>query len=188
LYFDNNKNKILELEYYRASPFSDGISVVSEYEGAKYGAIDIGGNYIIPPEYDSLGMFFDGYGRFWTDRKFGFINKNNEMIIPNIYELAKDYSEGCVPVKLNEKWGYVDENNKALIAFVFEDANSFSENVATVKENGLWGVIDHNGEYIISPQYPYLSRCFNGLIMVSDENNNFLYYINLNGEIIKPKL
>jgi len=195
IYMNDNGEVVLQLtdkDFYLVWPGNGGLSnVAKDAAPGSWGCIDITGDYIIKPQYSGLGYFCDGLAWFRNvggrDSKFGFINKENEIVIPEMYEAPGDFSEGIAPVKLNGKWGYINGKNEIVIEFKFDDAKSFSESVAAVNENGLWGVIDHTGEYVIPPQYPNLSNSYNGLFMVQKNLFDFDYYVNLNGEIIKPK-
>ena len=194
IYMNENGETVLELtdkDYYQVWPVNGGFSIVTKGDGMYCGCIDITGDYVIQPQYGAMGGFRDGFAWFTSvsdsESRYGYINKNNEIVIPEMYELPGQFSQGVTPVKLNGKWGYINENNEIIITFMFEEAKSFSENVAVVKENGLWGVINHMGEYVLLPQYPNLSDSYNGLFMVQKNIYDFHYYVNINGEIIKPK-
>ena len=200
----------LEIAYY--GDFCEGLAYeCKDYPTGKYCFINREGVVEIDAVYDHALSFSEGYAAVQMDGKWGYINKEGETMIPFQFDGAGSFSEGIAVVKIENNLGYISKEGEMITPFSFENARGFKEGVAAVRENGLWGFIDHSGEFVLSPQYPYASNCYNGLIMIlkiqDDEFNylyqdfpyldypdlgftdyKFLYYINLKGDIIEPIL
>lgn len=170
--------------------FSEGVAVVSKSVlDLGYHLINKKGERVFTQDYLDLGDFSEGLAYFDNEEgEAGFIDKNGNEWIAGKYESTSSFSQGVAPVKRNGKWGFINKQDQVVIPFQFEYALSFSEDVAAVQVNGLWGFIDQTGKYIIQPQFKDVASRHNGLIMVRGEKSNFLYYIDLQGNIIKPKI
>lgn len=186
---DIDGKNVLNIDLYRINGLSEGLASVIREEGDNWTEfIDLKGN----TKFIFNGVaecFSEGYAVVFTrNDKYGFIDKQGKIAIDTTYEEARNFREKVAPVKMNDKWGFINYDETIAIPFMYEDAYSFYEGVAAVKEDGLWGFINHDGEYVLLPQYFNVESCYNGLIMIKDQENNFLYYVDLDGKVIKPKI
>lgn len=173
-----------------ASPFCEKLALRETGDLTNY--IDKKGNSIIGP-YDGGSSFCEGLAAVYSymgDEVFkaGYINTKGEMVIAQKFDHAGDFSDGLAPVCIKDKWGFIDKQGKYQIVLTYQDARPFSEGIAAVKQNGKWGFIDKDNKFVIEPQYKNVDDCINGLIMVKDSKDRFLYYIDKNNKKIKPRI
>jgi WG containing repeat len=92
VYFDRRRGKILKLpgKVQRISNFSEGLARVSK-NGKKYGFINEGGEWVIPPRFDTSKEHFPY--RFSTE----------------------DFNGGVAGVSVGEKYGLIDRQGKFII-------------------------------------------------------------------------
>lgn len=69
--------------------------------------------------------------------------------------------------KLSYKWGYADDSGDIIIPFMFDMAHPFSNDSAVVEKDGKVGLIDKDGQYLLPPEYDYISgmRYRDGIIV-----------------------
>ena len=136
--------------------YSDGFAPAKS--GGKWGVIDIGADWLIPPEYDEL--ITDDLGRCYArGAVFAKLSGTVYLIISGErqnegYEDARPFSdEGFAAVKRGGKWGFIDISGKLIIDFIFDDALSFGQHLAAVKKDDLWGYIGMYGTMAIEPVF-----------------------------------
>ena len=117
----NKNNTTLEKSFeriYDETPiFKQGIAIVRSY--GKFGAIMVGGKEIVPPIYDGLSEFKDGYAiAKWNDEE-RVVNLSGQICV------SKDDKKIFLPEEYD--WGY-----------------DFVENVCVVVKNDKYGIIDHD--------------------------------------------
>lgn len=80
IYFDENGNKVFELNSKYAGDFSEDLATVKEND--KYGFINKTGKNVIDFKYSRASDFSDGLALVYTDDKnFEFINSNGKTIL-----------------------------------------------------------------------------------------------------------
>lgn len=105
------------LAYDESPVFKQGIAIVRKY--GKFGAVMVGGKEIVPPIYDDLSEFKDGYAvAKWNNEErvinlsgqIRVLKGNKEIFLPEEYDWGFDFIEDiCVVVK-NDKYGIIDFN------------------------------------------------------------------------------
>lgn len=105
------------LAYDESPVFKQGIAIVRRY--GKFGAVMVGGKEIVPPIYDALSEFKDGYAvAKWNNEErvvnlsgqIRVLKGNKEIFLPEEYDWGFDFIEDiCVVVK-NGKYGIIDFN------------------------------------------------------------------------------
>lgn len=163
-----------------------------------YGYIDKKGSTVIIPDYYEAEPFSEGLALVCKsiESEYEFINEKDEVAIPHTQNFSWNgsFSEGLAPVWVAKgKCGFADKNGKIKIPAIYQQARSFSDGLAAVMQNGKWGFIDKNNKWVIKPQYDNVDDCVNGLIIVRSNPEipnigKFLYYIDKNNNIIKPKI
>jgi len=142
--------------------------------GGGWGVVDLGLQWLIPPEYDAVIM--DELGRCYAQGVvFARIGNEVFMFIDGqrtgaIFEDARPFSDdGYAAVKRNGKWGFVDANGVEVIGFVFDDALSFGQHLAAVRIGEYWGYISRYGHVVIAPSFPEAKSFSNGSAPVRTE-------------------
>ena len=124
----------------------------------KWGVIDTGSTWVIPPEFDRVIM--DELDRAFAQNAV-FVQKGNSVMLyvngeqtGEVFEDAKPFgNEGYAAVKRNGEWGFVNTGGEIMIPFRYEDALSFGQHLAAVKIGEFWGFINLRGQTVIEPEY-----------------------------------
>jgi len=167
---DNRLPLIIDGRWYRATgEFEMGIADfemvgmhsegnAAAKQGGRWGVIDGGANWIIPPEHD--GIIKDELGRAFGQGAVFVRNGSSVTLLVNgervgsAFEDARPFGrEGYAAVKSDGRWGFINTAGEVVIDFRFEDALSFGQHMAAVKINGLWGYISLLGNEAIEPQF-----------------------------------
>ncbi|HYG15969.1 MAG TPA: WG repeat-containing protein [Bacteroidia bacterium] len=114
--------------------------------GNKYGLMDSSGNEILPPVYDYINFYSNGWFTVVLNGKHGVVDSANKIIIPFIYDFIYHYENGMCMFELNKKFGYFDLTGKVKVEPKYTFATNFENGLAYVRyENGAGGFMDKNG-------------------------------------------
>jgi len=168
----NGDFQVGNAEFEQLGTYSGGYAAAKI--GGRWGVIDRGTNWLVPPEYD--GVIMDGLGRSYAQGAI-FVVSGDEVFmifdgqkIGGPYEDARPFSrEGYAAAKRNGKWGFIDTNGVEVIGFVFDDALSFGQHLAAVKVGESWGYISRYGQIVIEPQFAAARSFSNGSAPVLTE-------------------
>jgi hypothetical protein len=135
---------VLSTVFEEAYPFRNGLASVKQ--SGQWGAINLQGDFVIPPAYGGPLIFSEGLAQFSTGDpkdgdKRGLISATGEVIVKPRYRSISNFSGGLACVYDGKLYGYIDRDGNQVIPPFFEDARGFSEGVAAVKLNGAWGYI-----------------------------------------------
>ncbi len=139
---------------YAVNMFNDGL--VPYRSGEKYGYLDMNGDSVINPQFDSVSDFSEGLAcvgiKSGDDIKYGYIDTSGNYIIDTQYDSAYDFIDG----------------------------------IAFVATGDYWGVIDREGKYIINPQYTdsQIEYVGNGMFLILDSSGDYANLTDLNGNKI----
>lgn len=90
--------------------------------------------------------------------KYGYINENGEIVIPLKFDYANNFCGGLALVKVNCK--------QMPFCGKYTSGKTF---INTMKSGGQCGVINTRGEYVVKPQYDYLSSFNRGIAVFEIE-------------------
>ncbi len=152
-------------KYAAAADFSEGLSPIGD-DYNLYGYVDKTGDYVIPPQFDAAGSFYEGLAAVLTHEKVGFIDKKGRFVIKPQFDYTLSFKEGLAAVKVDTLWGFIDKTGTYIIKPRFEDAGSFTEGQAVVELRGKWGIINKAGEFIIKPSFSSIGELSEGLYSV----------------------
>ncbi|MEM7101904.1 MAG: WG repeat-containing protein [Bacteroidota bacterium] len=185
---DGNGKVVLEVKYHKLLHVEEGLFIFQDKTEKKYGLVEVGKGEIVPPKYDEIKSFSNGYARVFTKLGFnydwGLIDKSGKEIIPLGEESMLDYAEGLVPVKKDNKWGFMDLESNWMIDPIFSFVSPFKNGFAPAKFNDLWGYIDKNGEWTIKPQFADAQSFNNGLAVVKKKHSKAEYLIDRKGKLL----
>lgn len=161
------------LDYDESPVFKQGIAIVRRY--GTFGAVMVGGKEIVPPIYDDLSEFKDGYAVAKWNNEERVINlsgqirvfkDNKEIFLPEEYDWGFDFIEDiCVVVK-NDKYGIVNDKFELIIPCEYEYIEALSDVLFKFREGGKWGIIDKSGKLIARAEYVNLTYETESLLMV----------------------
>lgn len=109
----------------------------------------------------------DSLAVFCSENKRGYYNMyTGQIAVPAQYRRAWIFSEGLAGVQKDGNIGFIDRTGRVVIdfkypyhgnplsSFIYEDGHCV---VADTAGTGLVGVIDKNGNWLIKPEYDYIS-------------------------------
>ncbi len=179
------------IEFYDSIPpintSSSEYHVFPATKDGKLGWMNVLGDWVVPPIYDSLGNYFLWeYGMLVLkkDEKFGVINYNNEVIIPFEYDFAPSINpNGVITIDRRNEDGYLETayfSKKGKLTRDFgrsiEFRNGFA--VTTSNEKRIGSYPRHNSEYwseIFTSDFALINTNFDTLLHV--KNTPFLLEI-----------
>ena len=133
-----------------------GEGCVIDLEGAKYGVIDKRGEFLVSPEYESLGTYGDSLYSFWRGPNGGIVDASGRIVteLENCYEKIH-FRNGFAVAEWGEdsKVGYLGPDGKVLVEPKFEFGYEFECSRALVRVDGMYGFIDTSINYIVEPIY-----------------------------------
>lgn len=160
----------------------------------------MGQTTIIPPTYEKVRGFSDGFAAVCKSGKWGYINlRGDEVIVPQYAEVG-DFHEDLAAVCVDERWGFIDKKNTFVISPKYYAAHPFSCGLAAVAiekascgedvysysgaNKDSWVYIDKKGNIPSKKKYLYAYSYNNGYACVygSINFNKELYYIDKNGQ------
>ena len=120
----------------------------------KYGFIDNDCNEIIPPIYDEVAEFYEGFLCVTENWKKGVIDIDNKVIIPFIYDEITHFGGVLFYVKKDGYWGVVDTLNQVIVPLKYEEVSFFDTcGLLLVVRNEKYGFVDIQGTEIIACKY-----------------------------------
>ena len=163
-FVDRNGTVVINPQFARALPFSDGRARIWQNEDV--GFIDRTGRIVINPQFSAVGNFNEGKAPFFDGRQWGFINTAGAFVINPQFDAAGQFSERLAPIRQGRSFGFVDRNGRLLINPQFDNASSFSGGLAAVQVSNQWGFINTDGRYEINPQFEEAGDFHNGVALV----------------------
>lgn len=144
-------------KYDHVGEFYQGVAIV--VKDNLYGAVLMGGYEIVPPTYDYITSFKDGYAQAIHKGEYKILNlsgkecvKYNDgyIPIPSKYDYVRDFSGGYACVRLGDKWGAIDTEGNEIFAPQFYYLSDFVGGVAKFKKENdsvcnSWGYVHVSG-------------------------------------------
>ena len=165
-YIDKTGKPITELNFDKASDFSDGMAQV-ELKG-KWGYIDQSGRIAISPQYDETRAFHENLAGVKVNGLWGFVDKTGRLVIPSQFEYVSDFSDGLAAVGRRGENFYIDRSGKVLLSPTFKNLGSFRDGLATFRVESKAGVLNKSGMIVLEPQFDSIEILSGGIIRVED--------------------
>ena len=183
-YIDRSGKVIVNYQYDRASPFSEGLAFVSGT--GRSGYIDCTGRLRLCRCEDG-GPFSEALARVKIGKKWGYVNKAGTVVIRPRFDEAGEFGEGLAPVKSNFQWRYIDGTGKVAVQPKqggISWADTFSEGLARVKFElfSQWNFLDREGKPAFSRTFDGAGRFAEGLAPV--KVGNLWGYIDSSGKFV----
>lgn len=127
---------------------AEGISYAGEncFEGAKNnkkGLLSSSGKWLIPAEYDGIGIVQQGMVSVLRNNKFGMWNLNLRK------EIKPDYERNLTPLNENlliafrqSRTGLIGWDNKPVLPFEYDEIIPFTDTLLLVRKNFQWMILD----------------------------------------------
>lgn len=159
--------------------------------GIKWGCINTAREYVIPPIFDNIFGFRNGYSVFEKSRKCGIIDLFGNIVVDADFDAIDCPDDsGVSPALVGTKWGYYDLLLKEwVIPPSFDFALRFGNGRAFVgigdnNNNWKYGIIDRRGHFIVEPKWDDVmpSGFGDSVPWVADKSNK--YVIDFNGNYL----
>ncbi|KAK3582429.1 hypothetical protein CHS0354_023975 [Potamilus streckersoni] len=174
---DTTGRFLCEKYYDFIEPFENGYARVwlKHWAMGKVGFININGDFVIPPQYDETGSFYDGAARVKVDKKWGYIDKSGLPLTKAKYDVARDFKEEAAAVLISNNWKFINKDGVEFPENLeLNYVRDFSEGYAAVKFGSNWGYIDKLGAVAISPIYKDALDFSNGRALVRKQNGKLI--------------
>lgn len=126
-----------------------GFIIISKFN--KYGVMDTKFNIIIPPKFDYLGEFQNGFYRFKENKKWGYLDQKGNIAISPIYDVVYSFNDNLAYVEREKKSLIIDKYGKEFNFPDLEFKTNFENGINKVSKNKKFGLIDINNNWIIPP-------------------------------------
>jgi len=155
--------------------FIQEVAIVKK--NGKYGAIMVGGKEILPPVYDMLTEFKDGFATATSNGEERLVNMSgqiqvlkggNAVFLPEAFEWGFDYTGKFFVVKKGGKYGVIDINYETLIDFIYDSYYGFHNGCVIFGNTKREVVYDGNSQ----KRFYIENTIDNDTYVVSDPNNN----------------
>lgn len=190
-YVDRNGNFVVEAVYDGATPYSDGLGLVSEWNEGKlrheYIFIDKNGNETLElsREFFEVYPFSDGMAAF-TDvsskDEWGFLNLSGEEVIKphKDFEQVRHFRSGIAPFFDGDDWGLINKKGETVLRTKFDQSlTQFYNGRAPYIDDSEYGFIDIDGELVIEPRFSSALPFFSSTTVV---NYRDYYFIDSDGD------
>ena len=105
------------------------------------GFLSLDGSWIIPPTYEDVRLFHEGYAAVKKGGKWGFVDVAGHERVGNRYDDVGDFHEGLAPVKSADTWGVIDLTGTVVAPMQFQELRRFQERSSggkTKREMGIY--------------------------------------------------
>jgi hypothetical protein len=187
-YIDKTGRIAIDVEGEAGDHFSEGLARIrvtdsSAPYGGKWGFINKSGEWVIQPQFQGAGNFFEGLASFIVKDedggiRWGYIDRRGKVVIPAKYDQAYDFHEGIAMARIGDiknnrfrfhepGWRYIDKIGEFLDDTTkFLAYAGFSEGLAAVYSNHKYGFINKNMEIVILPEFTHVGGFMRNTRMV----------------------
>lgn len=104
----------------------------------KYGLMNLGGKELIPPQFEDVSEFSDGFFRIREKGKYGYASRIGKVYIKPQYEEASLFNDGQAIVKKDGKYGVIDVRGQYVMPLKYShiDRNPESRFYAVEEKGG----------------------------------------------------
>lgn len=165
--------------------------------GAKVGFIDSHGREVIPERFGNAGdmaYFQDGLAPvFEAGVGSGYIDPSGKFVIgpTQVWAWGRPFREGVAGVLIwgknggSNRAGWIDRSGKIIFSGMGAEGTHFSDGLMSMpKDKGKWGFVDKNFQFVIQPQFDYVSEFSEGRAGVTI--NRKAGFIDRSGKVVIP--
>ncbi|TDY05776.1 WG repeat-containing protein [Meridianimaribacter flavus] len=199
-YINRKGELIIASQYAKTHPFNEGYAVVEPIFGERI-IIDQSANVILDPvsvykknayqiskgetvnldERVNSGTITMYVHRYNHPTRSTLVNMNGNFLFSLKPSIIHEMSEGLIRAQSNSNGstGYLNKKGKTVIPFDYLSGTDFNNGHAKVKDKNtkMYGIIDLNGNYVVPPEYTYISDDYykSDYIFARKPNSNFGY-------------
>lgn len=151
----NLDSELVDIVFY---PFSDSLGIM--------GYSDTSGKWLIEPEYDDTGFFYDGLAAVEKEGKIGLINKKNEKVSDFVFDDIETDTELYI-VTSGDYLGIINRNGDFVFDTVFQDISILAEGYICAQKDSLYAFYDRKGAQMTAEKFDFVLNFKEGLCPVS---------------------
>ena len=159
-YRDLENKMVIDFQFDRAKPFSEGMAAVKKDK--KWGFINQEGIFTINPLYEQAENFVGELAAVRKDKAWGLINKEGTVVADFQYKKIDSIGNGLIPVRMRREWGFLDAQGRVVAKCQYEEIDDPSEGMVPVKLNKKWGCLDELGRLAVECQYEEIEAFSDG--------------------------
>lgn len=165
--------------------FYEGLMTVEKNE--KWGAVNTKGEWVIEPQYDSMGWFENGVCKAKVGDYYGYVDTTGAWVTePQFIENYDDFSEDLVGAETDTQAGYIDNQGNwkiVLPQYEWVILGEFNQGVAAVGTDKGYGIMGKDGRWVLEPCYEHIGwfRCGVAPVETVWKSHGF---INTEGQLI----
>ncbi len=183
LYIDSLGQELKSISSKRVYEFNDGVAFYRDATNL-VGLINNKQEVVLPPTYDVIRPFKDGYAKVAKNKKWGVIdNQGKEVIAPN-YDDIGDFNVGLVWAKKQNNWFLVSGQKEIALPGISKIDHIENADFILVQQGNKVGFIDSDGKWLIPATYDDARNFQEGLAPV--KLNGKWGYIDTTGKMIIP--
>jgi len=153
-------------------------------ESGLEGCIDGSGRWIIPPSFEHLEPFSEGYAAAMSGGKAGFINRKGEKVIPFQFAEVASFKKGFAAAKNEQGWGLLNHGGAWIIQPQYEEMEHNGDSMILVSQSESYFFIDYKGKPLWTRTYAQLSGFKEGLCLAEDSGK--YGYLRPDGTVAVP--
>lgn len=187
-YINKEGKLIIPFKFSKAYEFNDfGVAIVEENN--KFGIIDINGEYIINPQFDSISPYSEGRAIYIEKSKMGVLDEKGNKLIEAIYDYIGNYNNGYAVVGIKRdsayRYGYLDLYANEILEVKYLSANDFNDGFGLIKiKDREFALVDFQGKIGNTYNFEYVGSYGEELMVFSILLGGPYGYINRDGEIV----
>jgi hypothetical protein len=102
-------NRVLILILFFGHAFSEAqVHLIPYRLGDNWGFADTSLSIVIPPKYEAVGEFHEGFAWVKLHVKYGYINTKGEVVVEAKYDEVRDFNSQRARVRCDSVWFYID--------------------------------------------------------------------------------
>lgn len=135
--FDLRGRKLFSAVFDGIEYAGQGIFVVSRRE--KKGLLSLGGETLLPSEYDAIGSVNEQVVSLLKNKKFGAYHIHHKRLIKPQYDRnVLPYTANLISTFKNGYYGFLGWDNKPVSDFVFDEIKYWDDSTALVRKASYW--------------------------------------------------
>lgn len=175
----------IEPSFPRATDFCEGLAAALDVATRRYGLLDPGGRWVVPPRFADVRLAREGLWSFQDDsKKWGFLDAKGAVVIPAQWTTCSDFSDTLAAVEVKKKWGFADETGALVVPAIYDYATIFTEGRGLIGLGGKYGFIDRQGNVIVKPTLMSAALFSEGRAPVHD--GKAWGFVDLAGALVLP--
>ena len=175
--FIDKSGRIISRHTYNRIAASGSKGLYRVYDNGKQGLVDMKGETIIKPEFDSITNFSHGYASIKKNGMWGFINSQRLIVEPQFDSIFYDNND-IAKIEKNGKWGWAMLDTTLSIVEPNYYQIEYGKGVFKVKESKGEGycIINSEGERLTDGEYDVINLCDGYAITMKNDLWGYFFY------------